>query len=225
MGRSWRHLLAGREMNLAEMRADYRRGQLRREDLKADPFEQFTLWFEEACRAGVVEPNAMSLATASADGRPSVRTVLLKAFDERGFVFFTNVESKKALQIGDNPHVSLLFPWLAVERQVIINGKAEKVTASEALAYFVRRPLDSQLAAWASRQSSIISSRTILEMAWHKMKQKFADGKVPLPPFWGGFRVKPSEFEFWQGGANRLHDRFLYIRQADNFWTIERLAP
>jgi pyridoxamine 5'-phosphate oxidase len=207
------------------MRREYHRAELRREELKADPFEQFARWLEEATQAGVIEPNAMSLATAWADGRPSVRTVLLKAFDSRGFVFFTNLESKKARQLAENAAVCLLFPWLALERQVIIHGAVEKVPTAETLKYFLLRPRETQLAAWASRQSSVISSRKVLEMEWARMKAKFAAGQVPLPSFWGGFRVKPRDIEFWQGRVNRLHDRFLYTRQEDGAWTIERLAP
>ena len=212
-------------MNVDELRSDYTRGELRREDLKSDPFEQFALWFEEACRTGMVDPNAMSLATASVSARPSLRTVLLKGYDGRGFVFFTNLESRKAREIGENPQVSLLFPWLNLERQVIVYGAAEKISTAEALAYFVKRPVGSQLAAWASQQSGVISSRKILEMKWEEMKRKFADGKVPLPSFWGGYRVKPNEIEFWQGRPSRLHDRFRYRLQSDASWIIEQLAP
>lgn len=212
-------------MNLEEMRLEYTRGKLEREDLNPDPFEQFKVWFEEACRAGMVDPNAMSLATASTAARPSVRTVLLKGFDNRGFVFFTNFGSRKAREIAENPQVALLFPWLALERQVIINGPVAKISTAESLAYFVKRPVASQLAAWASPQSGVVSSRKMLEMKWDEMKRKFADGKVPLPSFWGGYRVTPSEIEFWQGRPSRLHDRFLYRRQSDNSWQIERLAP
>ena len=179
----------------------------------------------EACRAGIVDPNAMSLATASAVARPSVRTVLLKSFDARGFVFFTNLESRKAREIAENSQVALLFPWLALERQVIISGAAEKTSTAEALAYFVKRPLGSQLAAWASPQSGVITSRKILESKWEEMKRKFVEGKVPLPSFWGGYRVIPSEIEFWQGRPSRLHDRFVYRRQPDDSWLIEQLAP
>ena len=212
-------------MNLSDMRIDYRRGQLQREDLKADPIEQFNLWLDEACQAGLVEPNAMSLATAWADGRPLVRTVLLKGVDERGFVFFTNLESRKARQLGENPNASLLFPWLVLERQVVVTGRAEKIPTMEALKYFLSRPRDSQLAAWVSRQSSRISSRQVLEMEWEHIKARFGAGQVPLPAFWGGFRVKPETIEFWQGRPNRLHDRFQYTCQADGTWVIERLAP
>ncbi|MBI4660578.1 MAG: pyridoxamine 5'-phosphate oxidase [Verrucomicrobia bacterium] len=212
-------------MNLADMRAEYAGRDMRLEDLGSDPLRQFELWFKEACEAGVQEPNAMSLATVGADGHPTLRTVLLKQFDARGFVFFTNLESRKSRQIGENPNVSLLFPWLALHRQVIVNGTAERVSAVEAIAYFVTRPLGSQLAAWASPQSKVISTRAILEMKWQEAKRKFTEGKIPMPSFWGGFRVKPSEIEFWQGRENRLHDRFLYTRRENDNWAVERLAP
>jgi pyridoxamine 5'-phosphate oxidase len=212
-------------MDLADMRVDYRRSRLRREDLKADPIEQFQLWLEEACRTGITEPTAMSLATTGTDGRPLVRTVLLKGLDHRGFVFFTNLESRKAQQISENPNVSILFPWLSLERQVVVKGCAAKITVSEAFKYFVTRPRGSQLAAWASRQSSIISSRKVLEMEWERLKHKFGTGQIPLPSYWGGYRVSPQTIEFWQGGHDRLHDRFEYKQQPDDSWTIERLAP
>lgn len=213
------------EMKIDRMRSEYGRGALEREDLKPDPFEQFAGWFGQACQSGMIEPNAMSLATASADGRPLARTVLLKSYDARGFVFFTNLESRKARHIKENPHVSLLFPWLALERQVIINGAAEPIPTSETLAYFLTRPRGSQLGAWVSRQSSVISARKIIEMEWEEMKRKFAGGEVPLPSWWGGFRVVPRDLEFWQGRPSRLHDRFLYTRAPEGKWTIERLAP
>jgi pyridoxamine 5'-phosphate oxidase len=212
-------------MNLADIRTDYRLGKLRREDLNTDPIEQFNLWLKEAVNGGVIEPTAMSLATAWADGRPLLRTVLLKGVDARGFVFFTNLESRKARQLAENPNASLLFPWLALERQVMVTGVAERLSTAESLKYFLSRPRESQLAAWASQQSAAISSRKFLEMEWEQIKAKFGAGKVPLPPFWGGFRIRPQVFEFWQGGANRLHDRFQYSRGVDDAWVIERLAP
>ncbi len=212
-------------MNIAGMRTDYRMGGLRREELKPDPIAQFTLWLDEACRAGIVEPTAMSLATASSGGRPLVRTVLLKGLDARGFVFFTNLESRKARQINENPYVSLLFPWLPLERQVIVTGTATKVSVAESLKYFLTRPRGSQLAAWASKQSTAISSRQVLKMEWEQLKQKFNAGQIPLPSFWGGYRVRPETIEFWQGGQDRLHDRFEFTRQPDGSWSIERLAP
>lgn len=211
-------------MNLGDLRADYSRAELRREQLKADPIEQFNVWFEETGRAGVIEPNAVSLATAGADGAPLVRTVLVKHYDAEGFIFFTNLESRKARHIAANPRVALMFPWLALERQVIVTGTAARVSAAQTLRYFIQRPLDSRLAAWASPQSRGISSRGMLEMKWEEMKRKFASGDVPLPSFWGGYRVVPDTIEFWQGRKNRLHDRFLYTR-ATGGWSIERLAP
>jgi pyridoxamine 5'-phosphate oxidase len=212
-------------LNVANMRAEYTSVGLNRNSLAPDPIEQFRLWFDQACSAQLPEPNAMSLATAWKDARPSVRTVLLKQFDHRGFVFFTNLESKKARQLAENPHACLLFPWLQLERQVIIHGTVEKTSVAEAIQYFVTRPLGSRLAAWASPQSSAITSRKLLEMKWEEMKRKFANGQVPLPSFWGGYRLKPAEFEFWQGRANRLHDRFRYSPDPAGAWTIERLAP
>ncbi|MBN2506746.1 MAG: pyridoxamine 5'-phosphate oxidase [Verrucomicrobia bacterium] len=212
-------------MNIAEMRAEYTGAGIKREALCPHPVDQFRLWFEQACQSGTLEPNAMSLATAWGDGRPAVRTVLLKQYDRRGFVFFTNHESNKARQLAQNPRASLMFAWLGLERQVIVSGAVEKISTAEALAYFVTRPLGSQLAAWASPQSHVITSRKLLEMKWQELKRKFADGKVPLPSFWGGYRVKPAEFEFWQGRANRLHDRFQYALQEEGGWRIERLAP
>jgi pyridoxamine 5'-phosphate oxidase len=212
-------------MNLADMRKQYSTVGITREELHDDPVEQFRHWFEQACQSGLVEPNAMSLATAWPDGRPLVRTVLLKQYDARGFVFFTNFESRKAQQLAANPRAALLFPWVALERQVMIAGPVERVSLADATAYFISRPVGSQLAAWASPQSTVITSRQMIEMKWDEMKRKFADGKVPLPSFWGGYRVIPEVIEFWQGRANRLHDRFQYTRQPDQRWLIERLAP
>jgi len=207
----------------AQLRRDYRRQALRRADLDADPVAQFRRWFDQAVAAALDEPNAMVLGTS--DGvRPSARTVLLKAFDERGFVFFTHYESRKASEIGAHPEVSLLFPWYGLERQVAILGRAERISAAESLAYFLSRPFGSRLGAWVSQQSAVIGSRSILEMQWQAMQRRFADGQVPLPPAWGGLRVVPFEFEFWQGRENRLHDRFRY-RPSGGAWSIERLAP
>lgn len=213
-------------MDLSELRKNYLQGGLRRQDLDADPVGQFSKWFKQAMEAELVEPNAMTLATVGPNKRPSQRTVLLKFFDGNGFVFFTNFESRKAAHIADNPEVSLLFPWLALERQVVIQGRAEKVPATESLRYFLSRPRESQLGAWVSRQSSVISSRSLLEEKLAEIKRKFAGGEVPLPSFWGGFRVVPVEIEFWQGGAGRLHDRFAYRREDPTApWNIERLSP
>ena len=212
-------------MKLADMRVHYDGDELRRENLRADAFEQFAAWMNEACEAGLVEPNAMTVATVGADRRPTQRTVLLKSFDERGFVFYTNIESRKARQISENANVSLLFPWLALQRQVAINGVAERVPASEVLAYFATRPFGSQIGAWASPQSRVVSTRALLEMKWEEVKRRFQEGRVPMPSFWGGFRVVPREMEFWQGRGQRLHDRFLYTRVEGESWKIERLAP
>ncbi len=210
---------------LADLRIEYSTVGITRKELHTDPVEQFRAWFEQACKSGIHEPNAMTLATVGADGRPVARTVLLKQFDERGFVFFTNLESRKARQIAENPHAALLFPWVALERQVLITGAVERVSTAEAAAYFITRPVGSQLAAWASPQSRVISSRGLLEAKWEEMKRKFADGKIPLPSFWGGYRVRPELVEFWQGRASRMHDRFQYTRPDGGPWVIERLAP
>ena len=211
--------------DVSELRQEYGEEGLEREHLNANPFTQFRQWFEEARAAEVIEPNAMSLTTVSAEGMPALRTVLLKAYDERGFVFFTNYRSAKARDIGENPNVALLFPWLKLERQVIVRGQAEKISTAESLKYFVSRPIGSQVGAWVSDQSQVISSRKVLEMKWAEMKRKFSDGKVPLPDFWGGYRVVPAKIEFWQGRKSRLHDRFLYTRGEGEAWTIERLSP
>ncbi len=212
-----------RHPDVAELRRNYTRDGLRRSDLDPDPIGQFRKWFTEAVAAELVEPNAMVLGTT--DGkRPSARSVLLKAYDERGFVFFTNYESRKAQDIAANAHVSLLFPWYPLERQVSILGRAERISTAESLAYFVSRPHGSRLGAWVSQQSSVITSRQLLEMKLEEIKQRFADGEVPLPSFWGGFRVVPSEIEFWQGRENRLHDRFRYTLSG-TAWAIERLSP
>jgi len=213
------------EHDLGQMRREYSSRGLLREDLLPDAIEQFDLWFSQACAEKVLEPNAMSLATAGAGGQPTLRTVLLKGFDRRGFVFFTNLESRKSRQIAQNPQVALLFPWLLLERQVTILGRAEKLSTGEVLKYFLTRPFGSQLAAWASPQSQVITSRSLLEMKLAEIKRKFSEGKIPLPSFWGGYRVAPESIEFWQGRANRLHDRFLYTRRPDGAWQIDRLAP
>lgn len=213
------------EARLAGMRVNYDLGHLDEKDLAPDPYDQFARWFDEACRAGLLEPNAMTLSTVDTAGRPTSRTVLLKHWDRRGFVFFTNLESRKAEQIAANPNVCLLFTWLPLQRQLAITGTAEKTTTGETLAYFVKRPYGSQIAAWASPQSRVISARAILEMKWEEVKRKFREGEVPLPSFWGGFRVVPRDLEFWQGGESRLHDRFLYSRAPNGDWRHERLAP
>ena len=212
-------------MDIHALREEYKKGQLRRKDLQDDPFKQFETWFQQACNAELLEPNAMTLSTVSEQGQPFMRTVLLKYFDANGFVFFTNYESRKAQHIGANPRVSILFTWLPLQRQVHITGNAEKVTTAESWEYFTSRPRGSQLGAWTSQQSSVISSRQLLLMQFEQIKNKFLDGEIPLPDFWGGYRVVPNSFEFWQGCPNRLHDRFLYTIQEDQSWQIQRLAP
>lgn len=211
-------------MSLEHQRREYTYGKLTRESLADSPFVQFDHWMQQAIEAEITDPTAMCVATVGADGRPWQRIVLLKGFDEQGFVFYTNLGSRKAKEIADNPNVGLHFPWLSLERQVIVTGKAEQLGKAQVLKYFLKRPRESQLGAWASQQSSRISSRQVLEAEYSRIKAKFAKGEIPVPDFWGGFRVIPNEFEFWQGGERRLHDRFQYLLQ-DGEWRIERLAP
>lgn len=212
-------------MDLEQVRRDYLMGGLSRENLKDNPFKQFEFWLQQAIDAKLKDPTAMTLATVDAAGQPSQRIVLLKHMDERGFVFYTNYESRKAHEIENNPKVSIHFPWHMLERQVKICGEVEKVSQSESLKYFLSRPKESQLAAWASAQSKPISSRQLLMQQFNVMKDRFNKGEIPLPSFWGGYRVVPSTIEFWQGGSNRLHDRFEYQRQDDGSWDIQRLSP
>ena len=210
-------------MDLSHHRHEFLQKGLRHSDLNADPFKQFEYWFQQAEQENVIEPSAMSLATS--DGIDvSLRTVLLKYFDQQGFVFFTNYGSVKSKQIETNPNVALLFPWLTLERQIKITGRAEKISVAESLKYFTSRPKDSQLGAWASQQSSHISSRQVLLSQFEAMKNKFKRGTVPLPDFWGGYRVVAKTIEFWQGRENRLHDRFVYEKEQST-WLIKRLAP
>jgi len=211
-------------LDLQEMRTEYIQATLDESTVPIDPFTLFEIWFAQAVKTEVKDPNSMILATSSKDNIPNIRAVLLKIFDEKGFVFFTNYNSVKAKEIAQNPHVALEFLWLDLERQVRVIGTCEKITASESMSYFMKRSRGSQIGAWVSEQSSVISSRKILQMQIEKMKQKFANGAVPLPDFWGGYRVIPSQIEFWQGRENRLHDRILYTRQHDG-WNIQRLAP
>jgi len=207
------------------LRREYTSRGLLRDNLAPNPVDQFRAWFNQAREAALLEPNAMTLATATAKGHVSARTVLLKAFDEKGFVFFTNYGSRKSREIEENPSAALLFAWLPLERQVSIQGKATRISHAESLAYFMSRPIGSRIGAWVSEQSRVVSSRKLLEAKFHEMMEKFRDGHVPLPHFWGGIRVEPQAMEFWQGGANRLHDRFLYTREAASYWSIERLQP
>jgi pyridoxamine 5'-phosphate oxidase len=212
-------------MDLADIRREYGQGELTRQDLNGDPILQFDSWFKQAQQSDIKDPSAMSLATADASGEVSIRTVLLKIYDQQGFVFFTNYESAKARQISENPKVALLFPWLNLDRQVKIRGQASRISTQESLKYFISRPRGSQLGAWVSQQSSVISSRAFLLGKLQEIKQRFADGDISLPEFWGGYRVVPESIEFWQGQPDRLHDRFRYQRKSDNSWEIERLAP
>jgi len=190
-----------------------------------DPFPIFAEWFDAALAADLPEANAMSLATAGADGRVTCRTVLLKAWDEQGFVFFTNYESEKARQIAENPRAAMLFPWLAIGRQIEITGRVEKISVAESARYFLRRPFKSRVGAWVSAQSRAITSRALLEAKFDQMLRKFRDGNVPLPDSWGGLRLVPGTFEFWQGAPHRLHDRIFYKRCYDGSWRQRRLQP
>jgi pyridoxamine 5'-phosphate oxidase len=217
--------MASRRMtDIADLRRQYGRAQLKRNELDPSPFVQFKKWMDEAVSMDLVDANAMSVATVGTAGEPSIRTVLLKSFDERGFVFYTNLESTKAKQISENPNVALLFYWREFERQVKIRGRATKLTAADVAKYFLSRPRDSQLAAWSSPQSRIIDARMMLEQKFDEMKRKFAEGEVPVPSFWGGFCVAPRTIEFWQGGTHRLHDRFQYTDDVAG-WRIDQLAP
>lgn len=214
-------------MDLSHLRRDYIKGGLHKDDLPAYPMELFAQWLEQARETESLDPTAMIVATVAASGQPSQRTVLLKYYDENGFVFFTNYGSRKAAEIKENAQVSLLFLWLQLERQIIITGTAEKISTMESAKYFLTRPRESQLAAWVSSQSKPLSSRQALMQKLAEMKNKMEEKQVPLPSFWGGYRVRPQTIEFWQGGESRLHDRFLYSRgsQKEQMWEIERLNP
>jgi pyridoxamine 5'-phosphate oxidase len=211
-------------MSIADIRTDYKLASLDESDVDADPIVQFSRWFDDAVKAEVVEPNAMCLATATPDAYPSARIVLLKAVDARGFVFFTDYRSRKGTELADNPHASLCFFWGELERQVRIAGAVQRVSRADSDEYFRSRPLLSRVGAWTSRQSSVLPSRQSLEDAMSANQTKFADGDVPLPEHWGGFRVIPEEIEFWQGRRSRLHDRIVFRRRAGE-WARERLSP
>jgi pyridoxamine 5'-phosphate oxidase len=211
-------------LDFAGFRHEYIGGGLRRADLPPDPIKHFEAWFTAAFKAQILDANAMTLSTC-ADGKPSARVVLLKEFDERGFVFFTNYASDKGEQLEKNPNAALVFYWMEVERQIRIEGAVEKTSREDSEKYFHSRPVGAQLGAWASQQSHVIDARRVLDARLEEMKQRFASGPIPLPPHWGGFRLKPDRIEFWQGRPDRLHDRFRYTRQPDNSWKIERLAP
>ncbi|MBT1062925.1 pyridoxamine 5'-phosphate oxidase [Bowmanella sp. Y26] len=210
---------------LADIRREYSRGGLDRKDLSEDPFVQFEHWLKDIIATGLPDPTAMTVATVDADGQPSQRIVLLKDVSPKGFVFYTNLGSRKAAELKANPRISLHFPWHLIERQVKVCGVVEPLSTLEVSKYFLSRPRESQLAAWASEQSRPISTRQLLMSKFAEVKDKFAKGEVPLPSFWGGYRVIPHEIEFWQGGEHRLHDRFVYRLQSDQRWAIERLMP
>ncbi len=212
-------------MDLSDRRKEYTKHALRKADLLADPLEQFKLWFSQAEELDLDEPNAMCVASVGADGQPSTRIVLLKGLSEGGFVFYTNYESRKSTEMSANPKVAANFFWLPLQRQVNITGRVERVSKAESLKYFLSRPFGSQLGAWTSPQSKVITSRQILETKLEQMKRKFTEGKVPLPDDWGGYRIVPETIEFWQGGASRLHDRFMYSKNDAGVWSAERLAP
>jgi pyridoxamine 5'-phosphate oxidase len=212
-------------MSLDDLRREYTQRGLREEDLAADPFTQFGVWFDEVAQADVREPNAMTLATATPDGQPSARMVLLKAVDARGFVFFTSYESRKGSELSANPHAALVFFWVQLERQVRVEGRVERVSGEESDLYFASRPEGSQLGAWASQQSAALPDRGTLESRYEELHAQYEGQEIPRPPFWGGYRVVPETVEFWQGRVNRLHDRLRYRLQADGSWVIERLSP
>ena len=214
------------DSSIADLRQNYTLAGLSETDLNSNPIEQFDIWFQQALNADLIEPNAMTLATATPDGKPTARIVLLKGVSERGFVFYTNYESQKGQQLIANPYAALVFLWDKLERQIRIEGKVEKLTESESAQYFHSRPKASQLGAWASDQSRVIPNREVLEQKLADLEEQYSDdATVPLPEHWGGFRVVPNRIEFWQGRPSRLHDRLLYDLQADGNWSIKRLSP
>ncbi|WP_225738458.1 pyridoxamine 5'-phosphate oxidase [Pseudoalteromonas aurantia] len=212
-------------MKLEDIRREYSKGGLRREMLADDPITQFEIWLQQAVDAEFSDPTAMVVATVDDTGQPSQRIVLLKHLDEQGFVFFTNTGSRKAQELQGNNKISLHFPWHAIERQVIVYGETKPLSTAAVAKYFLSRPEESQLAAWASQQSRPVSSRKVLMETFQAMKAKFSKGEIPLPDFWGGYCVEPTKIEFWQGGDHRLHDRFMYVKQSAGSWKIERLNP
>lgn len=212
-------------VSFSELRREYQQQTLSEKEVAAEPIAQFQKWFEQAVAARVSYPEALTLATADAAGRPSARIVLLKGVDARGFTFFTNYESRKGLELAANPHASLVFWWHELERQVRIEGRVERVAREESEEYFRTRPRGSQIGAWASAQSAVLPRREALEQSVNAFEKKFGEEEVPCPEHWGGFRVLPHTMEFWQGRLNRLHDRIRYRLQADGKWMIERLSP
>ncbi len=211
--------------DIEALREAYADEGLSRSSINSDPFKQFEVWFQQAVESGMPEPNAMVVGTATVGAAPSQRTVLLKSYDHDGFVFYTNYGSRKAEQIAENDQISLIFPWIGLHRQVIVEGHARKVSATESLRYFSTRPRGSQLGAWASNQSDVISTRGLLEAKLDDMKRQFKQGDISLPSFWGGYRIKPHRIEFWQGRNHRLHDRFLFVRSDQSDWEMDRLSP
>jgi pyridoxamine 5'-phosphate oxidase len=211
--------------NYAQYRREYTAGGLSRADLDPSPMAQFERWLEQAVRAGLADPTAMSLATVDSEGRPWQRMVLLKGLAGNAFVFYTNFGSDKAAAMAAEPRVALLFPWNELDRQVIVGGRAERMSLAESASYFLTRPRESQIAAWASRQSRPIAKRALLEEEVRKLRRRFAEGEVPVPDFWGGYRVHAERIEFWQGGEHRLHDRFRYTLGSDGAWHIDQLQP
>lgn len=213
------------DKTVADLRKDYTLQGLSEIDIDPNPFLQFKLWFDQAIASELLEPNAMTLATTTPDGQPAARIVLLKDFDERGFVFFTNYNSQKGQELAENPQAALVFWWAELERQVRISGHVEKVSDNESDAYFQSRPWNSRLSAWASNQSEVIPNRDVLEKSLQELQIQYKDQDIPRPPHWGGLRVIPDEIEFWQGRPSRLHDRLRYSRITNNTWKIERLCP
>lgn len=213
------------DRTVADLRKDYTLQDLNEIEVDPNPVIQFQKWFDQACSADVPEPNAMTIATVNSEGKPSARMVLLKDYDEKGFVFYTNYNSRKSQELAANPYAAIVFWWAQLERQVRITGSVEKISARESDEYFHSRPLNSRLGAWTSNQSEIISSREVLEQRLQELQEKYQDLNIPRPSHWGGFRVIPTEIEFWQGRSSRLHDRLSYTQCDDGSWKIQRLSP